>query len=115
MRVPRQRKDDLPASDPDFRFPLSEVPMPDLEWTTQAACRRPDLKGKELQAHVEAFFPTSNEAVEARLIEQCMSCPVRVECLAFATDWKVLGIWGGLRQEERKPRRIHRERMKGAA
>ena len=112
MRVPR---DDLLATDPDFRFPLSEVPMPDLDWTTRAACRRPDLKGKALEDHVATFFPTKNEPVEASLIEQCMTCPVRAECLAFAVRWNVIGVWGGLHQEERKVRRLRRVRMKGAA
>lgn len=112
MRLP---KDDLPAKHPDFRFPLSEVPMPDLDWTTKAACRRSDLKGRELQDYVNEFFPARGAPVKASIFERCKTCPVKLECESFSVQWNVRGIWAGRREEQRKIDRRRARRLKGAA
>jgi WhiB family transcriptional regulator, redox-sensing transcriptional regulator len=70
-------------------------------WRSAAAC---------LSADPELFFPIS---YSGRALEQvaaakaiCAACPVRRECLAFALQTgQSHGIWGGLTEQERAPRR----------
>ena len=38
----------------------------------------------------------------------CIQCPVRLLCLQHAINWpEIMGIWGGLNYEERKPLMDH--------
>ena len=69
----------------------------DPRWWENAACRTvdPDL-----------FFPAGNgKAARAQTAEAksvCMQCPVRVQCLEWATETEQPhGVLGGLSQEER--------------
>lgn len=88
-------------------------------WRASAACRNvdPDL-----------FFPVGNgapaliQAEEAK--EICRRCPVREACLDWAMDdsRQVTGVWGGLREDERralkrrlKRRAVGSDRSGGAA
>ena len=49
----------------------------------------------------EAFFPShGNPGTGARQV--CAACPVREECLNYATAGDELGIWGSLDQQERR-------------
>ena len=49
----------------------------------------------------EAFFPShSDPGTKARKI--CTGCPVRNECLIYATAADEFGIWSGLDQQERR-------------
>jgi WhiB family redox-sensing transcriptional regulator len=66
-------------------------------WRAFAACASADP---------ELFFPVSASAsnlpqvAEAKAV--CGSCPVRRQCLAYATQTRQLhGIWGGMTEEER--------------
>lgn len=63
-------------------------------WASDAACRE----------HPEVnFFPERGEStVAAKLV--CAGCLVRAECQAYAETLgpKLVGIWGGLSQRERK-------------
>jgi WhiB family redox-sensing transcriptional regulator len=64
----------------------------DWSWQSQAACRGADPA---------LFFPETEEGAEpARAI--CRTCPVRVECLAFALEaGERFGVWGGMTERER--------------
>lgn len=58
------------------------------------------------------FFPSDGVGVEvAKRI--CAECPVRVECLEYALEFRIEhGVWGGTSERER--RRILRARREGA-
>jgi WhiB family transcriptional regulator, redox-sensing transcriptional regulator len=49
-----------------------------------------------------------------RALEICMSCPVRMECLAYAVRAGERGIWGGMTEEERRDSRLCRRLRAGA-
>ena len=67
------------------------------ERTLRAKCR--DME--------DVLFPESKDQRRVRNI--CMSCPVRMECLAEALDNRVQwGVWGGMTERER--RRLLRSR-----
>lgn len=86
------------------------------DWRVRAACRNvadPDL-----------FFPVSDDdqaPATAAQIEQakavCASCPVRRQCLDFATETRQReGVWGGTTWPERRlSRRRALARNRGAA
>lgn len=62
-------------------------------WFTRGACidRDPD----------ELFVEGQSAQRDARSL--CLSCPVRVECLADALNNKVeFGVWGGMTERERR-------------
>lgn len=65
-------------------------------WGTQGACvgtPTPDLwhpNGNGVQAQ--------RETQEASRI--CMMCPIQIECLQYAIDNRVTGVWGGVRIPE---------------
>lgn len=67
----------------------------DATWFTKAACRGADN---------HPFYPENGErAAGAKAKEICSRCPVQSECLIFAiTHYEQEGIWGGLRQPERR-------------
>jgi len=66
-------------------------------WMQRAACRGngPDT-----------FFPSGRaDAAVARLI--CDSCPVKAECLDYATrNGDLTGIWGGTSEKQRRLMRV---------
>lgn len=82
-----------------LRAPAVKPLMSLWEWQTDAACR-----GKD---DADFFSPTGeNDAArivrEARARKICDSCPVRVQCGAFAlTTRQPYGIWGGITERER--------------
>jgi WhiB family transcriptional regulator, redox-sensing transcriptional regulator len=68
-------------------------------WADEAACRQPEAQ------HVR-FFPRAAGAlakldvVAAKAV--CAGCPVRAQCLAYATPLPDLqGVWGGTTPRER--------------
>jgi WhiB family transcriptional regulator, redox-sensing transcriptional regulator len=67
-----------------------------MSWHDDAACRHADP---------DLFFPLSTTGPALRQVEAakriCQACPVRTPCLAWALDQNVVGIWGGLTEEER--------------
>ncbi|REE95157.1 WhiB family transcriptional regulator [Thermomonospora umbrina] len=68
-------------------------------WHERAACR---------QADPEMFFarPADRPAIEAAK-RVCSGCPVREECLRYASEHDDLeGIWGGTTERERLAARI---------
>ncbi len=65
-------------------------------WQRRAACRT---------IATAAFFPSGNytRLAEEHAKDVCASCPVRVQCLAFAMEHgEPFGIWGGRTAEERR-------------
>jgi WhiB family transcriptional regulator, redox-sensing transcriptional regulator len=50
-----------------------------------------------------------------RAREICAACPVRADCLKYATAADEFGIWGGLDQEERRSLSRRQRRKKDAA
>mgnify|MGYP002724577307 FL=1 len=42
-------------------------------------------------------------AAQRQARQRCLGCPVRLECLAEALQWKSdFGVWGGLTERERR-------------
>lgn len=68
------------------------------EWMTQAAC---------LDVDPELFFPVESKDTDSA-VAICGTCPVRAECLAYAIDLGVEGVWGGLTQRQRGKRYVCR-------
>ncbi len=64
-----------------------------VEGQERAACRGAD---------VELFFSVEEDD-QQRALEYCACCEVRRQCLEFAiANREVYGIWGGLRESERR-------------
>jgi WhiB family redox-sensing transcriptional regulator len=90
--------------------------MLDPEFDDPASSRTPPLKRSATAAHglsewrdrglcvgadPEVFFPPGGDpGTRARGL--CAFCPVRDDCLRYATDADEFGIWGGLDQDERR-------------
>ena len=84
------------------RRPLSAevITIPDQGWRRLAACRDAD---PELFFPVSASGPSLDQITQAK--EICTDCPVRRQCLVFALNTRQNhGIWGGMTEEERRPR-----------
>ena len=78
------------------------VPDP-AGWQADAACR---------DADAEVFF-SLDEQRQQEALALCADCPVRRECLEHAlANGEQYGIWGGLREGER--RRLMRDRRRAA-
>lgn len=75
------------------------------DWRDRADCantERPEL-----------FFPPSRDLTPQYLgwarAYHCNPCPVRAECLTFAVEHRMEGIWGGTLDEERRALRRRRQ------
>ena len=75
------------------------------DWRDDAACQGMDT---------EMWFPSSSglqreDRKRVRVAQEvCASCPVRMQCLAFATRTGQRGIWGGLTEEQRRRSKLCR-------
>lgn len=72
-----------------------EIDTEELDWTTGAAC---------LDADPELWFADEHDqyADEPEARRVCVQlCAVREQCLAYATDRDLYGIWGGTDRSER--------------
>ena len=80
-----------------------------VAWRRRAACRDADPL---------LFFPAAGgdallQIAEAKSV--CRRCPVRAECLAWATapeSWQVIGVWGGMSEDERRALRRREARRR---
>jgi WhiB family redox-sensing transcriptional regulator len=73
-------------------------------WMERGACRGEDR---------DLFFPVLG-ASTARAKAVCSGCPVRSECLDYATaDPEIAGIWGGTSAKQRQ--KLRGERLRGVA
>lgn len=68
-------------------------------WRAHAACQDVD---PDLFFPVGTGAPALIQTEDAK--EVCRPCPVREECLRWAMDdsRQVVGVWGGLREDERQ-------------
>jgi WhiB family transcriptional regulator, redox-sensing transcriptional regulator len=88
---------------------LSATPFPTsdelaADWRADAACREIDI---------DVFFAV-DETRQREAIAVCETCPVRQECLEYAiTAREQYGVWGGVREQDRK--RLVRARRREAA
>lgn len=68
----------------------------DALWMQDASCRDEDP---------EMFFPEPGVGMLDQIAtakEVCSTCPVRMECLAYAIDNRIeYGVWGGLTRNQR--------------
>lgn len=72
--------------------------MAGLEWMGEALCREVDFN---------LFFPEDPvQSQQARRV--CSRCPVRQDCLTYALENPVWGVWGGTTLPQR-------QKMRGAA
>lgn len=75
-----------------------DVAPDELGWRQRGACRTYDA---------ELWFPDEVRGITAKLMEKrakaiCSDCPVKAECLGWATEKDVRhGVWGGLSAQER--------------
>lgn len=61
----------------------------------------PDWEGalcKGMYEDTDMFFPDNDRSIISKNAQKvCVECPIRVECLKYALDNKILyGVWGGL-------------------
>lgn len=92
---------------PDPRPPYRKPLLGDTSWMQHAAC---------IDIFPEVFFPKSeNHSTEVGMAKTvCRTCPVRDQCLQFAIDNLVIGIWGGTTTEERQQLRHRATRTEPA-
>jgi WhiB family transcriptional regulator, redox-sensing transcriptional regulator len=73
------------------------------DWRWDAACQGMDT---------ELWFPVSPwpKGPELQRVQQaqavCAACPVRMQCLRYATRRGERGVWGGLTEEQRRRSRL---------
>ena len=74
----------------------------DDKWMDEGVCRT------DPEAYPAWFFPPApDSSVKARFCklsakECCGRCPVQIECLQYALDGGLMGIWGGATDAERR-------------
>jgi hypothetical protein len=76
--------------------------------------KAPSFDGSQPCAQIdpELFFPeTSAVALRIKKVvkEICSHCDFKVECLEYAMDNNLLGVWGGLLEVERKRLKRYRK------
>ncbi|WP_103528961.1 WhiB family transcriptional regulator [Streptomyces sp. SM12] len=81
-----------------------------MDWRDQAAC---------LPEDPELFFPVGESGPARLQVEEaksvCSRCPVKEQCLEWAMNWPVEGVWGGLTEEERRAMKRRAAREAAAA
>jgi WhiB family redox-sensing transcriptional regulator len=72
-----------------------------LAWQERGRCR--DLDTDLFYPPLDSETAHQRRARETVAKAVCASCPVRVECLAWAiASGEQLGVWGGLNERERE-------------
>lgn len=62
------------------------------DWMADARCVGTDP---------EAFFPESGSRANSMVRRICAACPVQSECLTYATEHDLMGVWGGTSDADR--------------
>lgn len=78
----------------EYAEELAELARAWTEWQQQAACRglAPTI-----------FFPTHRDEEDQAIVEHCVNCPVRLECLEYALAFRQTeGVWGALSAANRR-------------
>ena len=97
-----------PPPPPPPAEPLDTLPD---DWTTNAACSRPDIDPALFFPPEGRYGHIGRQGDAARTI--CSRCPVQLACLTYAVRAGLVdGIWGGLDPSERK---AEVRRRKGAS
>ena len=68
-----------------------ECPTDD-RWLRRAACRGADLR---------LFFPEARQSPSAEAKAFCAACSVSAECLEYAIENRLSGVWGGTSETQR--------------
>lgn len=65
-----------------------------IGWMAEAACAGSDT---------EQFFcdPWTEKEKLQKVLQTCFSCPVINQCLSYAVDNRLEGVWGGTTETER--------------
>ncbi|MFF7190420.1 WhiB family transcriptional regulator [Streptomyces sp. NPDC008222] len=85
--------------DKENRVPLGEF----WEWQCRAACR-----GMDSSAFFSPYGERGNKKREREWAAKrvCERCPVQSDCAQFAiSTGEIYGVWGGLTESQREPRR----------
>lgn len=89
-------------------MPPAEIALADLigrpSWMAAGACRDhpTDLFYPSRTLATEERRRNGSTAAERRAVAICRTCPVRVECAAYAIETnEVWGVWGGLTELQR--------------
>jgi hypothetical protein len=69
--------------------------MADPAWMLRAGCR-------DAAPHIGALFHSSERPAQEIAKLMCSACGVRADCLEYATRHNLLGIWGGITDNERR-------------
>jgi hypothetical protein len=69
--------------------------MADPAWMLRARCR-------DAAPHIASLFHSSERPAQEIAKLMCSACGVRADCLEYATRHKLLGIWGGTTERERR-------------
>lgn len=81
---------------------IAADPVRDTAWQRFGAC---------VGANPELWFHETNALSVEAAKAICNRCPVTAECLAYAMgDRRIVGIWGGLTEHERRSLRERRRR-----
>lgn len=69
--------------------------LAEVAWMADGACREPDVP-------TWLFFPTAQDHKTVSAAKRvCEGCPVRAECLSYATERGEEGVWGGTSEVDR--------------
>lgn len=79
------------------------TPTVSTDWMDDAACGE-GKTWKGVPVDPEWWFPEIGTGAIARSI--CATCPVRVECAAYALRHKLAGIWAGKNELQRYGHRV---------
>ena len=77
------------------------------DWRPKGLCKK--LTHKQAD---KLFFPDSGRSIN-KAKAFCQGCPVSTECLEYALDNKLGGIWAGTNETERKRILRFRDKLSG--
>ena len=79
--------------------PLTKPSILDQAWDTEAACKDPNVP-------LEWFFAEGQDRAARDMIAAakavCARCPVKEDCLAYATKARERGLWGATTEAKRQ-------------
>lgn len=103
-----ERSKSRPASPQSDNGSARRDPMPERslgaitanQWVMRAECAGAD---------VNLFFPEARQSPSPQAKAFCAACPVSRECLEYAIEHRLSGVWGGTSETQRiQMRRLRR-------